>query len=127
MATEKQVTALSIPGGITNNYKCVHQRKQDDLPIHIKGEGVIYREFSTSNTAGKIHPRTGYYIEETDKAVEFLKDEDEDAWFLLKQDTTGRFITNKDKRLKRYAKKTSYWYFRDEQHPKYYLLQRQES
>ena len=87
MATS--VTALSIPGGITNDFKRVHRRKQDDLPPHVKGEGVVYREFSTSSTAGKVHPRTGYYIEETDEAVKFLKDEDEDAWFLLQQDTTA--------------------------------------
>ena len=103
MATS--VTALSIPGGITSDFKRVHRREQDDLPPHVKGEGVVYREFSTSSTAGKVHPRTGYYIEETDEAVEFLKDEDEDAWFLLQQDTTGRFITCKDNRLDRYAKK----------------------
>ena len=77
--------ALSIPGGITSNFKHVHQRKQDNLPLHVKGEGVVYREFSTSSTAGKVYPRTGYYIEETDKAIEFLKDEDEDTWFLLQQ------------------------------------------
>ena len=106
MATD--TTALTILGGITNNFKHVHRRKQDDLPTHIKGEGVIYREFSTSSTAGKVHPRTGYYIEETDEAVKFLKDEEEDAWFLLQQDTTGRFVTCKDNRLERYAKKTGY-------------------
>ena len=125
MATD--ITALSIPGGITNDFKRVHQRKQDELPSHVKGEGVIYREFSTSSTAGKVHPRTGYYIEETDEAVEFLKDEDEDAWFLLQQDTTGRFVTCKDNRLERYAKKTGYWYFGDKQHPEYHLLQQAES
>ena len=125
MATS--VTALSIPGGITNDFKHVHQRKQDDLPTHVKGEGVVYREFSTSSTTGKVHPRTGYYIEETDEAVEFLKDEDEDTWFLLQQDTTGRFVTCKDNRLERYAKRTGYWYFGDEQHPEYHLLQQAES
>ena len=125
MAT--QITALSIPGGITDKFKRVHRRKQDDLPAQVKGEGVVYREFSTSSTAGKVHPRTGYYIEETDKAVEFLKDKDKDAWFLLQQDTTGRFVTCKDNRLERYAKKTSYWYYGDEQHPEHHILQQAES
>ena len=123
------ITALSILGGITNDFKCVHRRKQDDLLTHIKGEGVIYREFSTSSAAGKVHPRTGYYIEETDEAIKFLKDKDKDkdAWFLLQQDTTGRFVTCKDNRLERYAKRTGYWYFRDQQHPEYHLLQQAES
>ena len=125
MATS--VTALSIPGGITSEFKRVHRRKQDDLPTHVKGEGVVYREFSTSSTAGKVHPRTGYYIEETDEAVKFLKDKDKDTWFLLQQDTTGRFVTCKDNRLERYAKRTGYWYFGDEQHPEYHLLQQAES
>ena len=104
--TEQEVKALSIPGEITDNYKHVHQRKRDNLPPHIKGEGVIYREFSTSSTAGKVHPRTGYYIEDTDKAVEFLKDKEEDTWYLLTQDNTGRFITCKDNKLNRYSKRT---------------------
>ena len=121
------VTALTIPGGITDEYKHVHRRKQDELPTHVKGEGVVYREFSTTTTAGKIHPRTGYYIEETDEAIECLKDEEEDAWFLLQQDTSGRFVTCKDNRLDRYAKKTGYWYFGDEQHPEYHLLQQVEN
>ena len=76
--------AISLQGGVSDDYKCIHQRKEDDLPPHVKGEGVVYREFSTTNTGGRIHPRTEYYINETDKAVEFIKDKDKDAWFLLK-------------------------------------------
>ena len=120
MATEEKLPgALKVPGGITEGYKIIHRRREDNLPNHVKGS-VTFHVFKDENN--KFRPITGYYTNDDQKrvAVELLKDEEhEDAWYILDQDTSGCFATNRHNRLDLYARGTGYWYIYDPQHPDY--------
>ena len=120
MATEERLPgALKVPGGITDGYKIIHRRREDNLPNHVKGS-VTFHEFKDEN--GRFKPITGYYTNDDQKrvAVELLKDkEHKDTWYILDQDTSGRFATNRYNRLDLYARGTGYWYIYDPQHPDY--------
>ena len=120
MATEERLPrALKVPGGITDRYKIIHRRRQDNLPDHVK-RSVTFHTFKDENDRFK--PITGYYTNDDQKrvAVELLKDEEhEDAWYILDQDTSGRFATNRHNRLDLYARGTGYWYIYNPQHPDY--------
>ena len=93
MATEEKLPgALKVPGGITDGYKIIHRRREDNLPDHVKGS-VLFHTFKDENDRYK--PITGYYTNDNQKrvAVELLKDEEhEDAWYILDQDTSGRVM-----------------------------------
>ena len=120
MATKERLPgALKVPGGIQDSYKIIHRRREDNLPDHIKGS-VTFRAFKDENDRFK--PITGYYTNDDQKrvAVELLKDEEhEDAWYILDQDTSGCFATNRYNRLDLYARGTGYWYIYNPQHPDY--------
>ena len=120
MATkEKLPGALKVPGGIQDSAKIIHRRRCDDLPDHVKGT-VTFHVFKDENDRHK--PITGYYTNDDQRrvAVELLKDEEhEDAWYILDQESTGCFVTNRHNRLNLYTRGTGYWYIYNLQHPNY--------
>ena len=116
---EKLPGALKVPGGIQDSQKIIHRRRHNDLPDHVKGT-VTFHEFKDENSRHK--PLNGYYTNDNQRrvAVELLKDkEHEDTWYILDQESSGRFITNRHNRLDLYARRTGYWYIYDQQHPNY--------
>ena len=120
MATPgEEPRSIQVVGGITDKPKRVHRRRYDNLPDRVKGSLEFY---TFKDHQDRFTPQTGYYTNDEQRrvAVELLEDpQGEDAWYILDQDTTGRYAVNRHNKLDLYARGTGYWYIDDHQHPDY--------
>ena len=112
--------AVVLPG-TPDDRTLVNRRQADDLPAHVKGTATFenYRGLGSQKRY-----ETRYYITTDDgkkRPVEFIRVNNQDAWYLLEKNNLGHYVTTTAKRLLEPLQKKylGYWNITDLQHPGY--------
>ena len=98
------MAAVVLPG-TPDDRTLVNRRQANDLPAYVKGTATFenYRGLGSQKKY-----ETGYYITTEDgkkRPVEFIRVNNQDAWYSLEKTDLGRYITTTAKKLPEHLQK----------------------